>query len=95
MIAEVYCVASLLCPVHAIQRSPPSEKGPSALEALCVGLAVGTLGGAGRLHDHRRHLNQLQRRLGILQSLAQVQNLSKIREEQNGQSTPRELKSKC
>lgn len=55
--------------------SPPGEEGPSALEALRVGLAVGALRRPRRLHDHRRHLHQLQRRLGVLQGLAQVQDL--------------------
>ena len=56
--------------------SPPGEEGPPALEALCVRLAVGPLGGAGRLHQHRGHLDQLQGALTVLQGLTQVEDLA-------------------
>lgn len=52
--------------------SPPGEEGSSALEALRVRFAVGSLRRSRSLHNHRRHLHQLQRRLTVPQRLTQV-----------------------
>lgn len=95
---EVYGVGSLsFAHTHPpSQISPPREERPSALEALRVGLAVGTLRGSSRLHDHRWHLHQLQRSLSILQSLRQVENLLKDpRVTVVSLTSPHGLKSTC
>lgn len=56
---------------------PPGEEGPSALETLCVGLAVGSLRCSGCFDDYRGHLDQLQGCFTVLQGLAQVQDLGR------------------
>lgn len=77
----IWCWLTFFAHTHSpSQISPPREEGPSALEALRVGLTIGTLWGSSRLHDHWWHLHQLQRSLCVLQSLRQVKNLPKDQE---------------
>lgn len=61
---------------------PPGEEGSSALETLCVGLTVGSLGCSGCFDDYWGHLDQLQWCFSILQGLAKVQDLGRIREKE-------------
>lgn len=61
---------------------PPGEEGSSALETLCVGLTVGSLGCSGCFDDYWGHLDQLQGCFSILQGLAQVQDLGRIKEKE-------------
>lgn len=61
---------------------PPGEEGSSALETLCVGLTVGSLGCSGCFDDYRGHLDQLQGCFTVLQGLAQVQDLEIIKEKE-------------
>lgn len=56
---------------------PPGEEGSSALETLCIGLAVGSLRCSGCLDNYWGHLDQLQGGFCILQGLAQVQDLGR------------------
>lgn len=56
-------------PAPALAALPPGKKGPAALEALGVGLAVGSLRCPCRLHNNRRHLHQLQWGLAVLECL--------------------------
>lgn len=63
---------------------PPGEEGSSALEALCVGLTVGSLRCSGCFDNYWRHLDQLQGCFTVLQGLAQVQDLGiKKKEKEN------------
>lgn len=59
---------------------PPGEEWPSALETLCVGLTVGSLGRSGCFHNYRGHLDQLQGGFTIRQGLAQIQDLGRVKE---------------
>lgn len=46
-------------PVFGAFTLPPGEKGSSALETLCVGLAVGSLGCSGCFNNYWGHLDKL------------------------------------
>lgn len=59
------------------------------MEALRVGLAVGPLWRSCRLHDDRRHLDQLERRLAFPQRLAQIQDLEE--QDMRGNVSDREV----
>lgn len=59
---------------------PPGEEWPSALETLCVGLTVGSLGRSGCFHDDRGHLDQLQGGFTVRQGLTQIQDLGRVKE---------------
>lgn len=51
---------------------PPRKEGLPTLKALCVGLAGRPLVRTGCLHDHGRHLDEVQGALVVFQGLAQV-----------------------
>lgn len=56
---------------------PPGEEGSSALEALCVRLAVGLLWGPRRLNNHGGQLHQLEGGFSVSQGLVEIQDLGK------------------
>lgn len=70
------CQSEAAKPCPWLPWLPPGEERLPALEALRVGLAGGALVGTRRFHNHRRHLNQVQGALPILQRLSQVQDLA-------------------
>ena len=78
--------------VVALSVSTPGEEGRAVGEGLRERVAVGphtALAPLGALHRDDRHLDELHRRLAVLQRLRQVQNLKwgNITELQNEKTT--------